>query len=236
MEPDAILRAAKERNVAGARVFTFGVGGDVQTRLLDRLAEENGGLADVVQPGEKIDERTAKLLDRVGAPVLSGLRVEFDGVRVGDLQPQALPDLFKGGEVVVAGRYSGPGRCAVVLRGRAADGERAFRYDVNFPERDARDFEVARLWARRKVAWLLDQARLHGNPSKEVIDEIVSLSKTYRVATPFTSFLITEEGDAAAQRERVKEELLGLMRRATKVDADGLRALRESRLIMDAKR
>ncbi len=194
----------------------------------------------MVQPGERIDDRTAQLFDRVGSPVLADLKVESDGVKAAEIEPRRLPDLFRGGEVVIAGRYCGSGACRITLRGRAPGGEQALAFDVVFPERDAADFEVARLWARRRVGALFDQVRLNDRPEKELVDEIIALSKKYRVVAPYTSFLISEEGDPSARRGRVLREMAALRSRASvggRADAkDGIRALEDSRRLMEARK
>src|SRR5205823_11072056 len=116
-----------------------------------------------VRPQEDIAEKTSALYAKISRPVLTDLRLTATNVRLGEVYPAALPDLFHGGQLVVLGRYSGSGPAAVKLTGRVGMEEREFVYELTFPDKtgDARDF-VEPLWARRKVGYLLDQVRVNG--------------------------------------------------------------------------
>ncbi|HEV7589707.1 MAG TPA: VIT and VWA domain-containing protein, partial [Longimicrobium sp.] len=89
----------------GVRLFTFGVGYDVNTRLLDRVAAENGGVADYVDPREDLEVKVSAFFDKVNHPVLSDVRVDMGGVRTDLVYPRAMPDLFRGTQLVLVGRY-----------------------------------------------------------------------------------------------------------------------------------
>src|SRR5438874_8867681 len=119
-----------------------------------------------------------------------------DNVRLQEMYPPKLPDLFQGTQLVVIARYSGHGHTAIKLTGQVGGEKKEFIYELNFPEKTevetAKDF-VEPLWARRKVGFLLDQIRVNGE-QKELIDEVVALAKRYGVATPYTSFLVVPDG------------------------------------------
>ncbi len=192
---DKILSNVGKTNVGATlcRVFVFGVGLDVNTLFLDRLAESNRGAREYVQPEEKIEGKVSSLYEKVSSPILSGVTAEFGSVRITESYPRFLPDLFKGMQLTVFGRYSQPGSTAITLRGNAGGEEKTFRYEVSFSEKSATNDYLPRLWAGRKVAYLVDSIRLSGRADKEVVEEIVSLGKKYGIVTPYTSFLITEE-------------------------------------------
>src|SRR5690606_37867084 len=96
----AIAENARTANRAGARVFSFGVGYDVNARLLERLATASGGTTEYVRPEDDLEASVAALYGRLTSPVLSGLDIEIDGTRVNRAYPRALPDLFAGAPVV----------------------------------------------------------------------------------------------------------------------------------------
>lgn len=182
-----------------ARIFVWGVGYDVNTVLLDSIAENSRGARDYVTPSQNIEMAMSRFFDRITYPVLSDLSIVVDGMKIEDVYPRALPDLFKGGQLTVVGRYTGGGVKAIRLRGKIGQKEKEFVYEARFAEaKTDRDF-IAVLWARRKVGYLHDQWRLNGQP-KEVYEEIVRLGKKYGIATPFTSFLVTEGDGATAFR------------------------------------
>lgn len=197
---DRIIENAKGR-AARPRIFVFGVGSDVNTEFLDRLAEEGRGARDYVAPDERIEGKVSVLLEKLAHPVLANLAVDFGTAGARDILPRTPPDLFRGGQVVLFGRYRGSGAATITLKGMAGGEAREFVWDVNFPAEDTKHDSVPRLWASRKVAWLVDSIRLGATaPGKEVIDEIVALGKRHGIVTPYTSFLITEESEEHARR------------------------------------
>ncbi|MCX7625277.1 MAG: VIT and VWA domain-containing protein [Candidatus Sumerlaeaceae bacterium] len=189
---DELLQKAEKvvRN-ADTRIFTFGVGYDVNTRLLDQLAERTRACAEYVAPREDLEVPVARLFDKVARPALTALEVHFEGGDVFDIYPKKLPDLFYGTQLTVFGRYKRTGPALIRLKGNFAGEPVQYDYEKTFP--DTADNEaVERLWATRKVGYLLDQYR--ANPhSDEIRDEIISLAKRYGIVTPLTSFLVIED-------------------------------------------
>jgi len=208
---ESILKNARSRIPDGvdARIFVFGVGNDVNTQFLDRLAEEGRGARDYVAPQEQIEGKVSALFEKIAHPVLASITVDYGGAKPLDLYPKQMPDLFKGQQLTLYGRFKGAGPTTITLKGLAAGEEKSYRYDVSFPEKDIKCDFIPRLWAGRKVAFLVDAIRMGGNADKEVIDEIVSLGRKYGIVTQYTSFLITEDdaGKNAAGRagEALKE-------------------------------
>ena len=189
-----ILKRAQVQNVAAARCFVFGVGDGVNTRLLDKLAAENGGARNYVREGEDIEVKASDLLTKLSHPVLTDLRVEVDGIEITKRVPASLPPLFKGGRLVVFGRYRGEGPRIIRLSGRAGETLREYVYEGTFGTDPvpANDF-VPALWAERRVAVLLDAIRLNG-ADPELTAEVKRLGREHRIVTPYTSHLIVEDG------------------------------------------
>lgn len=186
-----ILAAAIKANRGGARLFAFGVGHDLHTDLLDRLATENGGAQQYVAENEDIEVKVSAFNDKIANPVLSGIALAADGIELLDLYPRRPPDLFAGGQALLFGRYRGGGRHTVVARGRLGEKEAVFEGAADFDGSERHSFLPA-LWAQRKVAFLLEEIRLRGH-SKELVDEIVALGKRHGIATPYTSFLAMDD-------------------------------------------
>jgi Ca-activated chloride channel family protein len=193
-KPDVIVRKVKDANRTKARVFVFGVGNDLNARLLDRLAEEGRGSRTYVGPDENIEVAVSGFFDRVASPALTDLRLEFGrGLEVTDIYPRELGDLFHGDDLVVYGRYRGDfGSHAVTLRGRTARGERSYVFETGFPGEEPGNALVARLWAIRKIGYLLDDIRLNGETA-EVKAEVVRLAREFGIMTPYTSMLVLED-------------------------------------------
>ena len=196
---ETIRTNIREAGGSHIRLFSFGVGYDVNTRLLDGLSKAAGAFADYISPEENIETRVGGFYDKVRYPVMTNLDLRFDGVDTYALAPGALPNLYKGSSLIVAGRYRGPGEATVTLRGRLEGEQASKRYRFRFPEREReRDF-VARLWATRRVGQLLEEIRLHGE-NTELKDEVVTLAKEFGLVTPYTSYLVQEE-EAMADAE-----------------------------------
>jgi Ca-activated chloride channel family protein len=205
--PDRILKNVADVAPKSTRLFTFGVGNDVNTFLLDSLAQEHGGTSAYVRPGERIDEVVSGFYAKVSTPVLADLQLDFGQVTVEDVYPYPLPDLFAGSQLIAVGRYRDGGPATVTLRGKVNDQQQVFRYeDVTLVDRGGPDF-IPRLWATRKIGYLLNQIRRQGE-NRELVDEIVELATRYGIVTPYTSFLINEEEDvlSRAGREKVVEQ------------------------------
>lgn len=103
--PDELTAMVKPLNVAGKRIFCFGVGVEVDTLLLDRLASENRGTTEYVLPGEQLEIKLSNFYDKIDHPVLTNVAIDFRGLATSDVYPKPLPDLFSGDELVVLGRF-----------------------------------------------------------------------------------------------------------------------------------
>lgn len=193
--PQRIIDNVRQAIGPNVQLFSFGVGYDVDTVLLDTISQENRGASAYVQPNQAIDEAVSTFYQKISTPVLSGLTLDMGAAQVEDLYPYPLPDLFAGGQLVLAGRYRSAGPVSVTLRGRVNGEEKVYTFaDLSLSSAGGEPF-IARLWATRKIGHLLNQVRLAG-PSEELIDEIVRLSTTYGIATPYTSFFVPEPAGA----------------------------------------
>ncbi len=190
-DADAIVQRAQAA-VTGARVFAFGVGNDVNTRLLDRLALENRGARDYVAETESIEEKVSNLYTKLAKPALTDLELTVEGVGASAVHPRALGDLFHGSELLVVGRYEKPGTAVVRLRGKVRGVPREIVEELRMPETAPAHAFLPRLWAVRRVGFLLDEIRLHGETA-EMREEVVRLAKEHGIVTPYTSYLILED-------------------------------------------
>jgi Ca-activated chloride channel family protein len=226
VETDRILNNVASAAGPNSRLFTFGVGNDVNTLLLDRLAQSHRGVSAYVRPGMDIEEEVSAFYAKISTPLLSDIRIDFSEIHVDDTYPYPLPDLFAGTQLVLVGRYRAGGPTTVTLKGEVNNLQQTFVYeDVTFRDRDGDDF-IPRLWAQRKIGYLLGQIRLHGE-SDEVIEEIVELSVRYGIISPYTSFLVEETTDVLTERgrEQVVEKEVERMATAIPAPAYGAEAV-----------
>jgi Ca-activated chloride channel family protein len=190
-----ILRNVADRNTQNTRIFSFGVGDDVNAQFLDALADNSRAVSTYVRESEDIEAKVSSLYGKISNPVLSNLKLEIgNGVILSEIYPPQLPDLFHGSQLVVLGRYSGSGHAAITLTGTVGTEEKRFTYELKFADKTNEDRGfVEDLWARRKVGYLLDQIRVNGE-KKELVEEVVTLAKRYGITTPYTSYLLVPDG------------------------------------------
>ncbi len=182
------------------RLFTFGVGYDVNTDLLDTVSRQLGGRSSYVRPDAAIDEAVSQFYSTIQTPVLTNVSVDFrEGVVASDVYPFPLPDLFAGEQLVLTGRYREGATATVTVSGEVNGEKVRYVYPGQSLAKAGGEPFIARLWATRKVGVLLDEIRRSG-PQPELIDAIVDLSLQYGIVTPYTSYLVEEpagRGDAS---------------------------------------
>ena len=194
-DPDQILRAIKSKNNSDLRIFSLGVGFDVNTHLLDAVSGETRALSAYVKPGEDLELKVANFFDSVAYPVLTNLALEIPGVDAFDVYPLELPDLFKGQDLTVFGRYRDGDESKIRLTGLAGGDECDVTRKVEFAnETDDETAYIAALWANRKAGYLLDQIRLNGE-NDELRESVIELAEEYNLVTPYTSFLVADDSD-----------------------------------------
>ncbi len=201
-DPERLADQA-ERSRGPFRVFAFGIGYDVNTYLLDRLTDRARGVTEYIRPGGDIEQTVGALAAKISSPVLTDLA---DGIEFYDLQPERLPDLFAGDELVLFGRYrgvretgdpkgrpDGRGRRerVVTVTGRRNGREERFMTEAAFEvEHTGLDY-IPQLWAARKAGALSRELRLHG-PNSELVSELKRLALRYGILTEYTSYLVQE--------------------------------------------
>jgi Ca-activated chloride channel family protein len=179
------------------RVFSFGIGTDINTQLLDRISGETRAFTQYVLPEEDIEVKVSNFYTKIKSPALTNVKFDFTGeVRIKEIYPAAMSDLYKGQTLVAFGRYS-PGKpnAAIRLTGTLNGEAREFVTDVKLAENDTANAFIPRLWAVRRVGWLLDEIRLRGETT-ELKDEVVRLARDHGIVTPYTAYLIIEDEEA----------------------------------------
>jgi Ca-activated chloride channel family protein len=196
--PEKIVEQVKKLNTAGTKIFVMGVGNDVNAHLLDRLAEVTDGSSEYVAPREELDAKVAALYDRLSHPVLSGVRVSFGDASAKSVLPPKVPVLFKGSEIMIVGRYKEGGKHTFTLSGSLSGKPTEYTVVADLPAgaSDPANEFLAPLWAARQIGYLLQEIRLHG-PNKELIAEVVRLSREYGIVTEYTEFIASAGGRAS---------------------------------------
>ena len=229
-QTDEMQLAATAKSLGrGVRLFAFGVGFDVNARLLDRLSGQAGGSSVFVKPDENLEEKVSAFFTRLTSPALTNPALTSSRP-LNRLLPEEMPDLFAGQQMIVVGRYPEGGPATLTLAGRQGDKTETYEFKADLASGPAVDGQfIASIWAQRRIGDLIDQIDLAGGkPNQELVDELVQLSKKYGILTPYTSFLaledqaITQSADLvsrAADNLAIIEETVGAsanMQRAIK--------------------
>ncbi len=191
------------------RLFTFGLGFDVNTSLLDGMAAQSNGRSDYVKPAEDLEAAVSALYTRISSPVLTGINIDFGGARAYDVYPKKIPALFRGDQVLLFGRYRGAFD-EVKVTGSAGPEAKEYVFGGKSPKASPKgkkrvdgapstEFSeplefLPKLWATRKVGYLLEQIRLNGE-IPELKTEVIRLAKKFGLVTPYTSYLAVDDSE-----------------------------------------
>ncbi len=197
----AILKNISRANDNKSRIFVFGIGYDVNTELLDRISSDNRGTSVYVSENDNLEVAISQYYEKMSSPLLSDITVNFSGIETKDVYPKVLPDLFKGSQLLMIGRYKGEGPVSVEVTGRVEKKTKHFELKNFMLTKDISFNFLPRLWATRRIGYLLEEIRLQSTQT-ELIEEVKRLGIKFGIITPYTSFLVTEKEsrlmDAAA--------------------------------------
>lgn len=209
------------------RVFDFGVGYDINTRLLDKLAEAHHGTSEYVEPDENLETALSSFYDKIKSPVLSDVKIAYNGVEVKNVYPKDVKDIFAGSQVLLIGRYKLGSNATVNLTGKVNGIAKAYTFPLQFSEREAGNNHLSKLWAMRRIGYLTDVAKANGE-NQEVVDEIVALSKKHGIISQYTSYLVTDPSENGRLASRPGIPAIGVRRESAALP----RSFRHSHIAM----
>lgn len=194
------------------RLFDFGIGYDVNTRLLNKLAEEHHGTSQYLEPDENLETALSSFYAKIRNPVLSDVMITYEGIDVKDIYPRAVKDIFAGSQLLLLGRYKEGGKATIKLTGKVDGVEKSFSFPVDFAPRSADNSYLPRIWAMRRIGHLTEVAQENDN-NKEIVDEIVELSKRYGIISAYTSFLSKDPNERRGVPVPLPMPVAGALRR-----------------------
>jgi Ca-activated chloride channel family protein len=192
---DEILAMVAE-HMGAARLFSFGVGSAVNRYLLEEMATMGRGAAQFVRPDEDTQAAVRRFHDRIDAPVLTDLRIDWKGLAVADTVPGRIPDLFAGQPLVLAGHYTRPGRATITVHGRQAGRAVSFDVPVDLPAHAPEHPAIARVWARSRMAEL--ERALVRKHDLAVENQIIELALRHQLMSRYTAFVAVDESRVTA--------------------------------------
>lgn len=238
---EQIRDVAMRENRYQRRIFTVGVGPNVNAPLLDRIALQARGVSEYVLSDDQLTYRLESLFRKLSGPVLASPEISAQDSRGNpcpdrftDMLPQQLPDLYKGDQLVLLGRYRKEKSVTFMLSGDYLGKKRHFRFQFKLDSASTRNSFVPRLWASRKIAYLVDQVRQSGNGNKrnatvsdELTREIVNLSVEFGILTEYTAFFARQGSCPDEYKEILRQTSMNLRSRALN-HRHGLHAVNQS--------
>lgn len=204
---ESLVKKIEQANRENKRIFTFGIGNEINTHLLDKITELTKAARSYISPDEDIEIKISSFYDKVQSPVLTDLSIDIqDGIKIFKSYPKELPDLFRGSSITIFGRYTGEGPGTIILSGFLKGEKKTFKLEAEFAADDDEYGFIPPIWASRRIGYLLDQIRLNGE-DKELIEEITQLAREHGIVTPYTSYLIMEDEDLRIRRRELVRDL-----------------------------
>lgn len=188
---EEILAMARQFNEVNAKLMLFGIGDDVNTVLLEKLASDSGGDVFYIRPGLSVEDAITAFFENLEAPVLGDVSLDLSDFGVGDAYPETMPDLFAGKTAAVLMTYSKPGIGQARVVGTRAGQPLEHGFEVALPSYGVREGYVPRLWATRHVGALLHQVKLNGIDPTEALET----ARRYGIVTEFTFYEADEDGN-----------------------------------------
>ena len=206
---EAVVALVRRHSVE-TRVFTFGIGAGASQHLVRGIARAGEGEAEMIAPGERVEDKVVRQLARAFAPALADVEVDWGGLRVSQA-PHRVPPVFAGGRLLVYGRLEQPAAADVTLRARGPAGPVSFTLRLD-PAGAEGGSLLSTLHARAAIRDLEEgRSALHdrrgslqerGVPDR-VKQEIVRLGVAHGLVSRHTSYVAVEERATPVEGETV---------------------------------
>jgi Ca-activated chloride channel homolog len=186
-----IIDTVKTYNTKHVAIFTFGIGNDLDSGLLKRLAKENDGFSTLISADDSISAMMGTFMHKISYPLIKNISLNYGTLETSDILPSPLPNLYSGTQLTVLGRYKGTGTPTITFKGTRGKDSLLLKLDLAFPAGAESHPFVPRMWASAKINWLLDEIAMYG-ALQELVDQVKRLGKKYSIITPYTSMLVLE--------------------------------------------
>lgn len=191
----SVIDTVAAQNKSHVAIFSFGIGDQVGSGFLKRLAQDNSGFATMIAADDSISAIMSNFMHTISYPLIKNISVNYGGLVTSDVLPNPMPNLYAGKQLTLLGRYANAGEFTVSFKGTRAADSVILQQILSFPSNAANQPFVPRMWASAKIDWLLNEIAIYGeNP--ELKNAVVVLGKKYSIITPYTSMLVIEPTSA----------------------------------------
>jgi len=198
---DKVILATTRRHLGHNRIFPVGVGSAPNRFLLNRLADVGRGFPSYITPRESPAKVLGELVRRTTHPYLTDVKINWGGLKVFDLVPKKIPDVYAGQPLIIAGRYRRAGKSTVKVHARTAGKKITVKLSVALPAAKAQR-AVAYLWARKRIAEL--GAKNYTEIRAKTQKEITRLGLHFGLVTDYTSYVAVDRTRVVSRKGKVR--------------------------------
>ncbi len=182
--------------LGASRIFSFGVGPSVNRYLLDRIAKLGKGAVAYIGLDESAGEVVDLFYERISHPALVDVTIDWGNLKVTDVYPGTIPDLFVGRPVILTGRFEGKRNTTIRVTGKVGNLNQEIAIPVNLSDSDNTHTGIACVWARKKIETLANQTTYDNNP--ELPEKIKQVALEYGLMSAYTAFIAVDSSRQTA--------------------------------------
>jgi hypothetical protein len=207
---EAVLSLVRKHSDT-TRVFTFGIGAGASHHLVRGIARAGEGACEFISPGERIEGKVLRQLEKAMAPALADVKVDWGSLRVRQA-PHRIPPVFAGGRLLLYGFVEGTpeGTVDVTLNAKSSEGDLTFTVPLRFGQGEQGNL-VTTLAAKSLLRDLEEgvspfhnrkgSLQKRGGDTDRVKEEAVRLGVTYGLVSKWTSFVAVERRETPVEGE-----------------------------------
>lgn len=174
-------------HLGDANMFAFGIGSSVNRHIIEGMAHVGMGEPFVITKPDEALVQAERFRKMVQSPVLTNVKVKFNGFAAYDVEPLAIPDVLAERPVIVFGKWRGKTQGTITLTGISGDGKYAETIDVSKVRPEKTNASLKYLWARQRITLLSDYNKLRSDDKR--VKEVTELGLAYNLLTAYTSFV-----------------------------------------------
>lgn len=183
-----IQKDIRRLNRSKFKIMAFGIGQKVNVELLNKIATDSKGHFYVIE-NNQIEPALINFFDHLNSVVFSSIKFDFRNIKTFDRYPDEVASVSLNSNKLVLGRYRFQGKSRLQITANFHKSRRHYSYDLAFPDENKNHYFIVRLWALRKMGYLLNNLINEKNDQKEIY-EIVHLAKSYGLTLPILSYLL----------------------------------------------
>ena len=178
-----------ENHLNKANVFTFGIGNGINRYLIDGIARVSNSLSFVATTKDDAYIVAKKFKNYISTPLLTQIQIKTSGFEIYDVEPKTIPDVFADRPILIYGKYKGKPTGRIQISGFQGNGKFNQTIRVQNGKLSRYNEALKYLWARKKIARLIDYKRNFGSDIKQ---QVIDLGLRYNLTTEFTSFVAVD--------------------------------------------